>query len=144
MPGTISVACKIPNGIVLQVFASTETQEQVMGGGHKTIKQAHVIWRAKVNGPAVPEGRGSPYPIFYGYALTHGIDADKFAVWLEQNKDSAFVLQGFVKAHLKPSELEAHAKERSDVLTGLERVNRRDLPKEFLGKQKIETATTTP
>lgn len=144
MPGTISVACKVPNGLVLQVFTSTEAQEPVMGGGYKKIMQAHVAWRHKVNGPAVPEGRGSPYPIFYDYALTHGVDADHFAKWLEQNKDSDVVKHGFIKAHLKPSELEAHAKDHADVKTGLERVNRRDLPAEFKGKQKIETATTSP
>jgi hypothetical protein len=142
MAGTVTVACKIPNGLMLQVFVSTDAEEPVMGGGSRKIKQAHVAQRVRINGPAVPEGRGSPYPIFYDYALTHGVDADLFAKWLEQNKDSDFVTKGFVKAAAKAFDLEVFAKEHADAKTGLERLNRKDLPPEF--RQKIEPATTKP
>jgi hypothetical protein len=141
---TLTVACKIPNGLVLQVFASEDWMEAVMGGGHRPAKRAYVDPRfkpVKINGPARAIGKDAPHEIRNGVGLTHGVDADLWAAWLAQNKDSDFVVKGMVFANLKPSEVDAQAKDHRSLKSGLERVDPNNMPDEFKrGTNKITTA----
>jgi hypothetical protein len=144
---TVTVACKIPCGLILQVYASEDWQEAVMGGGHRTAKRAFVNPKfkpVKINGPARAIGKDLPHEIRNGVGLTHGVDADLFAAWLEQNKDSDFVVKGMVFANVKPSEVDAVAKDHITLKSGLERIDPNNLPDEFRrGSNKITTADVT-
>jgi hypothetical protein len=138
---TLTVACKIPTGLILQVYASEDFQEPVMGGGHKTSKRAYVDPRfkpVKLNGPARAIGKDVSHEIRNGVGLTHGVDADLFAAWLAQNKDADYVVKGLVFANLKPSEVDAQAKDHISLKSGMERIDPNNLPDEF--KRKIKTA----
>ena len=122
MPGTVTVACKYPNGLTLRLGAFHDADEQVMGGGVRTFKQ----WRengvrVQINGPRRGVGGDDPSsPNFDGYALTHGVDADYMEAWLEANKDLDLVRNGFIKCHAKASELKAMTRDHRDQRTGLE------------------------
>lgn len=137
MPGTVSVACKLPSGIHLNVFTMEDAQEPVLGGGWRTVKRAVPAGRVTLKGT----GRRVDDPrIVGGYALTHNVDADHWANWLTANKDSALVKNGLIFAHVKPAEVEAQARDHREAVSGLEPVDPNNLPAEF--KKKIETATT--
>ena len=123
MPGTVTVACKFPNGLQLRLGKFHDVDEQVMGGGVRVAKK----WienpgeRVHINGPRRGVGGDDPSsPNFDGYALTHGVDADFMEAWLEANKDLDLVRNGFIKVNSKPNELKAMTREYRDMRSGLE------------------------
>ena len=140
MPGTVCVGCKIPNGLILQIFGSDEVHEPVMGGGSRLIKRAFVTDRIKLNGPAVAVGKVPKHDIRSGAGLTYGVDADKFALWVAQNKGSDLLIKDreLVFTSVKQPDIEAQAKDRVSLKTGLEEIDPKNMPSEF--KHKIATA----
>lgn len=141
MAGTVTVGCKLPCGYVIEVFKFEAFQEPVMGGGTRTVQRAIKIPGRSVtlNGFARQLNKPVTHDIRFGVGLTHGVDADLFAQWLEQHKDDDLVKGGFIFANLKSSEVDAQAKDRLSLLSGLEAADPNNLPKEFKGK----VATTT-
>ena len=139
MPGTMTVACKIPNGLILRVFVPETYSVPVMAGGVKEVTRSRPTeWAQKINGPARKLGQDTAHTIIHGAGLTHGVDADLFALWLEQNKRSDYVLKGLVFGHEKANNTIAQAQEHRDEKSGMEPVDPNNLPPEF--KRKIETA----
>ena len=139
MPGTLTVACKIPNGLILRVFVDEKYSVPVMAGGVKEVTRSRPTeWSQKLNGPARKIGQDVAHQIIHGAGLTHGVDADQFAIWLEQNKNSDFVVKGLVFGQPKANDTIAQAQEHRREITGLEPVDPTNLPAEF--KRKIETA----
>lgn len=110
-----------------------------MGGGIEKRKRAAPFGEAvKINGPAKAYGKESVHEIKQGAGLTFGVDADHFAAWMEANKDSDAVKKGFIFAAAKTGDAVAQAKERFAEKTGLEQIDRFNLPPEF--RQSIATA----
>lgn len=141
MPGTMSVACKIPNGLMLRVFAPDKVMVPVMAGGVKEVTRWRpTTWSQKLNGPAKRMGQEVGYQIMHGFGLTHGVDADQFALWLDQNKDTEMVRLGLVFGQAKPDAVIQQTNDHRNELTGLEPIDPKNLPAEF--KRKIETAVT--
>jgi hypothetical protein len=146
MPGTVTVACKLPNGILMRVYAMEEYQEPVMGGGWKAVKRAvQTGSEVLINGMAVAFGKAPPHDLRSGFALTYGVDADLFSEWLKQNKDNDIVKgnkasnnQPYIFAFSKTPDAEAKAKELATLRSGLEPIDPKNMPSEFKGK--IETA----
>jgi hypothetical protein len=122
MPGTVTVACKYPNGIKARLYKQMTVQQAVFGGGVRDI-QIPVPSGDLVTfkGPAAPFGVLPKIPIVGGYALTSGIDADWFAEWLKQNETTDLVKNKIVFAHAKDTH--AMANEHKDVRSGLEPLN---------------------
>src|SRR5579863_5162866 len=98
MPGTVTVACKMPNGMVLRVHDTIHREFPSLGGGTRTetipIEKARVV----VAGPVVPFGMAPKVPIQGGYALTHGVDADFWKAFAAQHKDAPYIREGLVFA----------------------------------------------
>jgi hypothetical protein len=141
MPGTMTVACKIPNGLMLRVFVDEKYSVPVMAGGVKEVTRSRpTSWSQKLNGPARKIGQDVAHQIMHGAGLTHGVDADLFALWLEQNKDSDVVRKGLVFGQPKANDTIQQALEHRAEKSGLEAVDPANLPDEF--KRKIETAVT--
>jgi hypothetical protein len=132
MAGTLTVACKLPCGYVMEVWGMEERQEEILGGGFRVVKRAVSLGkRVKINGAARKIGQDSPHEIRYGVGLTHGVDADFFAAWLDQHKDDDLVKNGIIFAAAKSIDVEAQAKDRSPQRSGLEAVDPNNLPGEF-------------
>lgn len=111
-----------------------------MAGGYKTVSRATPMGgTVKLNGAARFVGRDMPHEIRHGAGLTFGVDADFFAKWMADNKESEIVKNGLVFAQTKANEIEAQARDHRKQATGLEPLDPRNLPAEFKGK--IETAT---
>lgn len=104
--GTVTVACKLPHGLHLQL------------PGHP---------RVTVRGNAEPRGadlvnyRGKP--IEAGYALTHGVDAAFWAQWLKLHEKMDIVAKGFIFAHAQTQSVKSHAREYEGLMSGLEPID---------------------
>lgn len=118
---TVTVACKLPHGLMLRLFRMEEHDEPVMGGGTKTVKRAVAIGETlTILGVAAPFGKSPKAQIVGGYALTPGVDADFFKAWMDQNKDSAVVRNKLVMHHEKPDMVAKKAEELAAIRSGLE------------------------
>jgi hypothetical protein len=123
---TVTVACKIPNGLTLQHFRPMKTYEQVQGGGSREVViNVRLPAEVVVEGPAYPNG---PTPkgfhkkptIIGGYAFTKGVDADFWNTWLEQNKDTDMVRNKMILAYDEVDSLRDEAKDHAKLRSGLE------------------------
>jgi len=144
---TVTVYCKHPNGVVLQLYQMVE-QQQAKPGGYETVKVAQKLGEpVRVNGNRVPlDEKGQPREIDYliigGYALTAGVDAEFFQRWLEQNKHHPMVKNGLIGAHFTEEGARKEAKERQKTLSGLEPlVPDKDprIPRRVDGKSAIQS-----
>jgi hypothetical protein len=128
-----TVACNMPNGLILRIFESFETDVPVLGGGMSKEKVSRPVGApVKINGPARRFDDPSPPPLLAGgYALTPGVDAEFWGKWLDQNKASPLVagVRPVIFAHDKMANLEAEAREKRDVKSGLEPIDPKNLPK---------------
>lgn len=121
MPGTVTVACKMPNGLILELTELFDHTEPLPGGGTKTVPMHRRTGkRVTIAGPAAPAGMAPKAPVMGGYALTHGIDADFWKQWLEQNKHSDLVRNKMIFAHEKQDSVEGRAREQAELRSGLE------------------------
>lgn len=145
MPGVVTVGCKLPHGLILQLQEKRTRPEPVMGGGFKDVDRWEKTGKAiKINGYAqrpdkAPEtslvasdGRGN------AFALTRNVDADFFDHWLKQNADMDVVTRGMIFASARPGDVEGHAKEHKTERSGFERFDPENPVDEF--KRKIKTA----
>lgn len=130
-PNTVSVACKFPVGLRLRVWEYAEQHVDVMGGGQRTIQvpRPHSKFPDEVivKGPAVPFGQFPTVPIVGGYAITHGINAEFFELWLFQHKDTDLVKNRIVFSSDKLAAATDHvvkeAIELASIRTGLEKLD---------------------
>lgn len=118
--GTVTVACKLPNGLILRLFQMQDTEELVMGGGVRTVQKAFLMDHepVKLRGCAAPFG--SPILTIGGYALTYNVDAQFFAEWLRQNYDADSVKNGLVFAQLERDHVEGQARDQEELQSGLQ------------------------
>jgi hypothetical protein len=107
---TVHVACKLPNGLVLQLQKRADDDKTSIAVGDQIVlkgaQQAHLIG---------------------GYGITE-VAADFWEAWLKQNQEYGPVRLGLIFAEGSRERAEAKAKERKHVLTGLE-----GIPPERLG-----------
>jgi hypothetical protein len=137
MPGTVTVACKVPSGLHLRLFRMEDFNEPVMGGGTRTVKRAvEMGQRVTVKGFAHPSDKAPTAQISGGYALTPGVDADFFKAWLEQNAESAIVKNKLIFAHEKATYAESQSREQAELVCGLEPIDPAKMPK-GLEKAKV-------
>lgn len=118
---TVTVACKIPNGLLLRVFEQVEHSEPVMGGGTQIVKRA--VQKGplvKVSGPAVPFGKAPAFHLAGGYALTPGIDKEFFDKWWEQNADLDAVRNRLIFASDKAETTIKRAEDGEKITSGMQ------------------------
>jgi hypothetical protein len=119
----VTVACKIPNGLLLRVFKMVPDRE-VTPTGYRNIERAEQVGEpVMVYGPAVPKGETREYSIIGNYALTPNVPKGVFDEWLSQNVDHPAVKAGLIFANGNQSRVSDQAKEQKAVLSGLEPLN---------------------
>lgn len=130
---TVTVGCRLPNGIILRTFEMVDTAE-VGPTQTRYVKQARFTGREhKINGNSFAQNKA---PMFgqldnHGYALTHNVPADLWNEWKEQNKDADILKFGHIFAHGEEKSVRAEANEKRDVKTGLERLDTKKLPRKI-------------
>lgn len=131
---TVTVACKVPTGMVLQL---QKKQPTLIPDGRGELKEHEFFVKHGpvhfVAGPAYPKFPPKGYPppplIVGGYALTPGIPAEFWEEWLEQNKLAQYVLpvngseHGAIFAMPTMEDAKAAAEEHEKLLTGLEPIS---------------------
>jgi hypothetical protein len=90
----ITVGCKLPNGLHLDV-----------GGVRVSVKGTNAS------------------SLVGGHGITPGVDKAFFDAWLAVHKDSAVVKKGLIFAHEKENSAQAMAKERARNKSGLEGID---------------------
>lgn len=121
----MTVACKIPNGLVLQLCRKTTYLEDTPSGTRERARYDKVGERHVVAGPAYPNGpvpRGFPPKpmIVGGYALTPNIPRDFFEEWMHQNKDAPFVVNKMIYGYATLDEAREVSKDNRKTLSGFE------------------------
>lgn len=121
---TVTVACKIPNGLKLEVFEEREVHEPLFGGGTKLVKRFERTGKPgtfyTVRGPRLPFGVPPTFPIVGGFALTPGIPKDFWDKYCEQNQDSDAIRNGLLFAHESLDKVQGRCREFRGNKSGLE------------------------
>ncbi|MGR7993840.1 hypothetical protein [Xanthobacter sp. ZOL 2024] len=121
MAGSVSVACKLPNGLALRVFRMIPHIEKQKDGSYREIETAAQMGdTVTLKGYAAPFGMAPNAPVAGGYAITSGVDADFWAAWLEQNAEHPVVKNGLVFASERIDSVQKQAKEQAEIKCGLE------------------------
>lgn len=133
MSDTVTVACKLPHGLVLRLHEMVEMNEPTAGGGFRKVKRAQVI-----GDPVTLKGyvrrfdrRLDPAPVAQtsSFALTPGVDADFFKRWLSQNADLDAVKNNLVWAHTETDMVEGFIREHEAQKSGFEPIDPNNLPR---------------
>ena len=122
MGETVTVACKIPNGLVLRLFHPVKMTEPVLGGGVREFTM-HVPVEGVSHtlvGPAAPFGERPKVPVVAGYAINAECPKEIVDEWFKQNKDSMLVKNNMVMAYPKRDSVVSAAKEHRTQMSGLE------------------------
>jgi hypothetical protein len=106
----VTVACKLPCGLTLNVCAMHTEQELVMGGGVRDVQRAHVMGQIRLNGTGHKPNEAPRSLIVHNFALTRGVDKEMWERWLEDNKDSPVVANGLVFAFENDGDVDAFPK----------------------------------
>jgi hypothetical protein len=122
--GTVTVACKMPNGIFMTVYGQEDYDVPVVGGGTRTEKRSFALNAPiKINGPAAPQGQSSKHPISGGYALTHNVPAQVAKKWMQDNRDSALIQNNIIFVSGGAERATSQAKEMKEIRSGFERLD---------------------
>lgn len=127
---TVTVACKLPHGLLLRVYDMVDAQEPVLGGGIRQFKRP--VQRPEqflIQGSAVPFGIIPGFRFEGGYALTEGVPKELWERWFEANKGSDMVKNGLIFAHTRLGHALGQAHEQIEVLSGLEPLKMKDDPR---------------
>jgi hypothetical protein len=121
MTDTVTVASKLPFGLILHIDDMVEVREAMYNGGERTVMRARPRpEKYTLKGNAIDWAPQAENPrLFGGYALTSGIPRDFWDAWLEQHKDSDLVKNYQVFAAARAN-TEGAAKEKSEIRSGLE------------------------
>lgn len=141
----VVVACKVPNGLVLQLCKKTSFPEETPSGTRDRVRYDRVGPRVTVRGPAYPVGTPPagmpPRPaIVGGYALTPNVDREFFEQWMEQNRQNPIVINRMIFAHEARSHVVGQARELKDTRSGFEPL----IPDNDPRLPKPQTAGLTP
>ena len=129
---TVTVACKLPHGLLLRVFDMVPTREPIMGGGYREVQMARECSEQYiVKGNAHAQNMAPSAPISGGYALTFGIPKDFWDRWLKENESSDVVKNNLIFANEKSDYVQDEAEEKAGLRSGLERLDPNKPPKKL-------------
>lgn len=119
---TVTVGCKMPNGLILQLWKFHEETEIGPGGQSRKAQVARPDGDpVRLNGFAAPVGGPQPkHLILGGYGLTPGIDADFMERWMKENALSTLVKNKIVYVAATRDAAESKAEEMASIRSGLE------------------------
>lgn len=133
LSGTVTVACKIPQGLRL-ILQEKMSRRMPTGRGSDadykleefnvpTGKPYYVFGPSMPAQGGQPDGYILPHALEGGYALTSGIPADFWAEWLKQNAEADYVKNHMIFAY-DASSTRDKARERAELKSGIEPVSR--------------------
>ncbi len=135
----VTVACKLPGGIVLRAYVESSESEAVLGGGTREAKVFR--WNgeeATVFGVSVPFGQVPKCLIVGGYALTPNVPKDLWDNWLAANRNSDMVKHRLIFAHERADYAQDKAKEHEATRSGFEPIDPANPGKKIRGIEKAD------
>lgn len=124
MPGICTVGCKIPNGLILNLYKLVDTTEPSPSGGREVKAGRQVGEPVKLNGCSQPlTGEPRPWLIIGGYGLTSNVDHDFMKQWLKDNAELDMVRNKLIIVHEKREHIEKQAKEMKLNRSNMEPLN---------------------
>lgn len=128
---TVTVICKIPQGMVLQLHKKLEVNEVTMGGS-RTVTQffPEEGKSIKINGPAHAQNEGPRVTMAPGgFAITQNVPEDFWERWMkETGQHLPAVKNGLIQALPNVAQAKDAATESRKTKTGLERLDPNNLP----------------
>lgn len=116
---TVTVVCKVPNGMCLRIFTMVDRNEASPSGGRAVKMAQQVLGEYTVHGPARRFGDIPDHAIIGGGGLTPGIPKDFFDKWMEQNADHPAVLNKMIFAAVSDDDARAEARARTGQKSGM-------------------------
>lgn len=109
-PDTVTVACKLPNGL------------------HLSLRDTHgrEIWGHTVAGNAVRRHQETMAPLMggpvveFGYALTPGVNGERWEEWLTIHKHLPAVANGLIFANGSAADVRVEAQVMEEIKSGFE------------------------
>lgn len=126
---TVTVACKIPAGIIFDLCTLVDDYEPVLGGGKREIKRAEPTGvRVSLRGPArdlqaMRAGQYVENPLAGGYALNPGIPAEHWAKVERDYASHPALLNRLVFAQKSDQSAIAEARNLHQVESGFEGID---------------------
>lgn len=148
---TVTLGCKMPNGLVLQLYQDEEVMEPLYGGGYRAVKIARPVGEAiTLNGCAINVGNVSrgimpEHLMIGGFGLTSGVPREFWERWLAANKDTKLVKNRVVFEAKNDSAASSKARELASgkVRSGLEPLDPENLPKGLFGRRRLTGGFTS-
>jgi hypothetical protein len=138
----VTVACKLPAGLVLRCYNMVKIDEPVLGGGTRSTTIAEYDDTAgeyRIKGYAMPFGQAPEHRVLgglTGFALTPGIPAAFWERWVKANADLPAVKKGLIYAHSNKDHVEGVAREQKNLRNNLEPIDPKSPPR--VGRLKVE------
>jgi len=147
---TVTVACNLPNGLILELFEMREEWEGAPNGGRMVPRSRpkegagrFVLKGNAINIEAVLKGQADLSTV-NGYALTTGVPKEFWEEWLSQNADQPYVKNHCVFAYgTSEAGTRDKAKEMKGQLSGFEPINPADPASKSPELRGIQRGTTT-
>lgn len=118
---TVTVACKLPHGVVIRDHQKGVVHDPVLGGGTRKVDVYRSVGpKIRIKGPVVPPAFIRLVEVVGGYAITSGIDADVFVRWMNWNRDAPFVQNLLIYGHEDRDHVLGWAREHGAVKSGVE------------------------
>lgn len=119
---TVVIACKIPQGVILQNYEAVDGFEPVFGGGSRPIKSHQPVGPSvRINGCSRPLGSDPEAKrVIGGFALTFGVPKDFWDRWYAANQQLDMVKNGMIFAHESENKTVDQAKDMRTLKSGLE------------------------
>jgi len=131
---TVTIACKLPAGIILRVFDwqtySEPRRDGTVGEAKRAIPIANQQFTVKgpwiaTAGQAYNRNNGAVGELLPGgYAITEGCPKEIWDRWYEQNQRSKLVQNGVIFAYADRQSVVEEVMTRSETLSGLEPLDR--------------------
>lgn len=137
---TVTVGSKLPQSIYLQRSAPRTSKIPGRYGPEDETVYVPFGPRVVIRGTAVPvavsprdlKRMGYTMPrIEEGAALTRGVDAEWFALWMEEHAGDEWVQGGLIFAHAQEASVLDWAREHEGLRSGLEPIDPEDLDRKY-------------
>lgn len=122
---TVTIACKLPHGIVIHREVKRMRPVAVLGGGTRDEAYFERVHGSEITifGNARAVGKSFRTRVVGGFALTQGVPKDLWEAWLESHRDMPAVRNGLIKALPNVGQAAEYSRENAKIKSGLEPLN---------------------
>lgn len=139
----VTVICKIPQGMLLQLYKREKVTEVIQGGTRDVTRFVQEHEPIHIRGPAHGQDEAPRSTLESGFAITR-VPKDFWDRWMkESGQFLPAVKNGLIKGIENPTHVADVAKENRKYKTGLERIDPNNLPN-FDNRFKLSTADDAP